>query len=724
MTFKNMTRTCTIGLVAICLISACKEPTSMNHKNFQWPTGFTPPVAEKKDKEVGMHGDKRNDEYYWMNDYFKKGPDSTKVVQYLEAENAYLDSMTSGLKGFEDKLFSELKGRIKEKDESVPVLNNGYYYYSRFVEGKDYSVYCRKKGSLDAPEEVLLDVNRMAEGHSYYSVAGYDVSPDNKIIAYGVDTVSRRQYVIHFKNLETGTEYADLITNTDGGVEWANDNKTVFYTQNNPTTLLSEKIKRHTLGTAASSDAVVYQEKDNSNYIGILKTKSEKYIMIYSGGTLSSEMWYLDADKPMDAFKSIQPRMKNVLYNVDHWNDKFLIVTNKDAINFKLVETPVSQTGVENWKDLIPHNPNVLLEGLEVFKDFMVVTERKEGLLQLRIKNWKTGQEHYLDFGEPAYTAYVGANYDYSSTTLRYNYTSLTTPNSVFDYDMNSKVKKLMKQTEVLGGFKKEDYVTERIFATSRDGKKIPISIVYKKGFEKNGKAPLLEYAYGSYGYSTDAAFNRNALSLLDRGFAYAIAHIRGGQEMGRTWYEDGKMQKKQNSFNDFIDCAEFLISEKWTSKDHLYANGGSAGGLLMGAIVTQRPDLWHGVIADVPFVDVVTTMLDESIPLTSNEWDEWGNPKNKEDYFYMKSYSPYDNVGPINYPNMLVTTGLHDSQVQYFEPAKWVARMRAKKTGNNLLLFKTNMNAGHGGASGRFQPLKETALKYAFILALENKVE
>ena len=712
-------------LLSAALLSACNQNEKMSKQSFQWPTGIKPPVADKKPFEVGLYGDKRTDDYYWMNDYFKKGSDSNKVVDFLKAENAYLDSMMAGIKPFQQKLFDEMKGRIKEKDETVPVFNNGYFYYNRYEEGKQYYAYCRKKGSLDAPEEVLLDVNKMAEGHDYFSAVGFNVSPDNKLLAYGIDTVSRRQYTIYVKNLETGEIFKDALYPATGRAEWGNDNKTMFYTVTNPVTLLSEKIKRHTLGADVKTDPVVYEEKDKSNYIGVGKTKSDKYIIIYSGGTLSSEIRILDADQPNKQFTIFQPRLKEVLYQVDHMGDKFLIITNKEAKNFRLMETPVGKTAVENWKDIIPHRTDVLLEGIEVFKNHLVITERKEGLLQIRVRNLASSQEHYLDFGEPAYAAYVGANPDFNATTLRYNYTSLTTPNSTYDYGMDSKEKKLMKQVEVVGGYDPKEYVTERLFATARDGARVPISIVYKKGFKKDGQSPLLMYGYGSYGASMDASFNSSRLSLLNRGFAFAIAHVRGGQEMGRYWYEDGKMLKKKNTFNDFIDCGEFLIKEKYTSTKHLYAMGGSAGGLLMGAIVTVRPDLWHGVIAAVPFVDVITTMMDESIPLTTNEFDEWGNPRtNKEAYDYMKSYSPYDNVEKKEYPNLLVTTGLHDSQVQYFEPAKWVAKMRELKTGNNLLLLHTNMEAGHGGASGRFDYLKEVALEFAFLLALEGVVE
>lgn len=706
-------------LIFTVVIFSCNQNKEVKEA-YQWP-GATPPVAEKKDHETGMHGDKRNDEYYWMADFFSKGPDSNKVVDYLKAENAYTDTMMSGTDKFQENLFAEMKGRIKEKDESVPVFSNGYWYYTRSEEGQQYFKYCRKKGSLDAPEIVLLDVDKMAEGHPYYSAVGFNVSPDNKLLAYGVDTVSRRQYTIYIKNLETGEIYADAVFPASGGSEWANDNKTLFYTATNPKTLLSEKIKRHTLGTDSKKDVVVYTEKDNSNYIGVGKTKSEKFIIIASSATMSSEYRILDADKPEGEFEVFQARMKDVLYDIEHQNDKFLIVTNKDALNFRLMETPLNKTGVENWKEVIPTRKDVLLEGIDVFKDYLVVTERKNGLLQLRIRNINTNAEHYVDFGEPAYAAYAGSNPEFNSTNLRYIYTSLTTPNSVYDYNMETKAKELKKRQEVVGGYDPEEYVTERLYATSAEGLKIPLSVVYKKTTKKDANTPLLLYGYGSYGNSLDAAFSSSRLSLLDRGFVYVIAHIRGGQEMGRQWYEDGKLFKKKNTFTDFIACAEYLIKQNYTSPAHLYAEGGSAGGLLMGAVTNLRPDLWKGIIADVPFVDVVTTMLDESIPLTTNEFDEWGNPKNKDSYDYMKSYSPYDNVEKKDYPNMLVTTGLHDSQVQYFEPAKWVARLRTHKTDKNVLLLRTNMEYGHGGASGRFDYLKEVALQYAFLFALEG---
>lgn len=724
----------TILFTTALFMTACNNQTHVASDSttaYAWPANIQPPDAEKKPKELEAHGDVRIDEYFWMNDYFKEGPDSARVVAYLNAENEYTDSMMAGTKDLQQKLFDEMKGRIKEKDESVPYFDNGYYYYSRTEEGKQYFKFCRKKGTLDAPEEILLDVDEMAKGHNYYGTTGFSVSPDNKLLAFGVDTVSRRQYVIHVKNLETGAMLPDQLTNTTGSSVWGNDNKTLFYTAKNLVTLLSEKIQRHKLGTDAKNDAVVYHEKDKSNYIGVSKSRSDRYILIRSEATLSSEYRYLDADKPEGEFTVFQPRMSEVLYTPVHWNDRFYVLTNWNAKNFRLMEVqPVlggvegpGNTGNANWKEVIPHRTDGLIEDVDAFRDHLVLTERKNGLLQLRVRNMKDASEHFIEVPETTYYVTVGATPEYNTDVLRFNYSSPITPNSVFDYNMNTKEKKLMKEQEVVGGYDKNNYVTERIYATASDGSKVPISVVYKKGFKKDGTAPLLLYAYGSYGISTDPTFSSNRLSLLDRGFAYAIAQVRGGQEMGRQWYEDGKMMKKKNTFTDFIAAGEYLIEQKFTSKEHLYASGGSAGGLLMGAIVNMRPDLWRGVIAQVPFVDVITTMSDSTIPLTTNEYDEWGNPANKESYLYMKSYSPYDNIEKKAYPNLLVMTGLHDSQVQYFEPAKWVARLRDLKTDNNVLFLHTNMSAGHGGSSGRFDYLKEIALQYAFMLALENKV-
>lgn len=679
------------------------------------------PVADKKQHLRNIHGDKVNDPYYWMIDFFKKGRDSTQVVEYLTAENSYWEGMMKDTEPFREKLFQEMKARIKEKDESVPVFRKGYYYYTRTETGKQYFKYCRKKGNLSAPEEIILDVDQLAEGHAYYSASGFSVSPDNSKMIYGVDDVSRRQYKLFLKDLNTGKTTDLGIKNTTGSATWANDNKTIFYTGKNPETLLTEKIFRHSLGTDPSKDVLVYEEKDKTNYIGVGKSKNEKIIMIVSSATTSSETRYINADEPNATFKVFQPRMKDVLYDVTPLENKFLITTNKDALNFKVMETPLDKTGVESWKDFMPHRKDVLMEGISEFKNYLVFSERQNGLSQLVILDRRTNKREFLKFDEPTYTVYPSGNPEYNTDYFRFGYTSMITPSSQYEQNLQTGKRTLLKQQEILGGYNKANYVTERLFATAKDGTKIPISIVYKKGYKKDGKNPLLLYAYGSYGNSMNATFSSTRLSLLDRGFAFAIAHIRGGQEMGRQWYEDGKMMKKKNTFTDFIDAGEYLVKEKYTSPKHLYAQGGSAGGLLMGAVVNMKPELWNGAIAQVPFVDVINTMLDESIPLTTNEYDEWGNPNNKAAYDYMKSYSPYENIERKNYPNLLVTTGLHDSQVQYFEPAKWVAKLRDLKTDKNVLFLKTDMEYGHGGASGRFDYLKDIALEYAFMFKLEG---
>jgi oligopeptidase B len=679
-----------------------------------------PPLATKQPKELTMHGDTRIDNYYWLNE--RENPD---VISYLNAENDYTRQIMSDTEDLQENLFQEIVSRIKQTDESVPYKKNGYFYYTRFEEGQEYPIYARKKGDLDAVEEVMLNANERAKGKSYYAAAGMNVSPDNRLMAFGEDTVSRRQYTLRFKDLQTGEILEDRIPNTTGGAVWAADNKTVFYTMKDPA-LRSFKIFSHILGTPASQDKEVYHEADETFRTFVYKTKSEKYIIIGSGSTMSQEYRFVEASNPGGTFQVIQPRERGLEYSLDHFEDSFYIRTNKDgATNFKLMKTPVTNTSKENWTEVIPHREDTYLEGTEIFKDHLVLQERKNALTHLRIIKWSDPEtDYYVDFGEEAYTAGISTNPDFDSKVLRYNYSSLTTPTSTFDYDMESREKTLMKEQEVVGDFDKDNYVSKRIYATAKDGTKIPVSLVYRKGLELDGNNPTLQYAYGSYGISTNPGFSSVRLSLLDRGFVYAMAHIRGGQEMGRQWYEDGKLMKKKNTFTDFIAVSEYLIEQKYTNPERLFAQGGSAGGLLMGAIVNMRPDLYKGVHASVPFVDVVTTMLDTSIPLTTGEFDEWGNPADKEAYDYMLSYSPYDNVEAKEYPNLLVTTGLHDSQVQYFEPAKWVAKLREMKTDNNLLLLNTNMDAGHGGASGRFQPYRETALQYAFFLKLAGITE
>jgi oligopeptidase B len=716
-------RYCNLWPAAVLLICSCQNASTNVKETYQWPEGVAAPVAEKKAKVLTAHGDTRIDNYYWMNDYFKKGPDSARVVEYLNAENTYLDTMLSGSKKLREDLFNEMKARIKETDESVPYKDNGYWYYTRFEEGKQYPVYCRKKESLDAAEEIMHDANKAAEGKHYYDAAGLKVSGNNELLAIGEDDLSRRLYKLRFKNLKTGDYYPETILNTEGGdYAWASDDKTIFYIKKDELTLLGFQVWRHELGTDPSKDVLVFEEKDNRYYIQVSKTRSKKYIVITSELTeQQSEARFLDASDPTGTFTVFYPRTIGLLYDIAHYNDRFYILTNLDAPNFRLMETPLDKTSKENWKEVIAHRPDVYLESFSIFKDHLVLEERKEGLLNLRVINQKNKSDHYITFDEPAYSAAINVNPDFNTNILRFSYESMITPASIYDYNMDTKAKELKKQQEILGGYKKDEYASERKFAIARDGKRVPVSIVYKKGIEKDGSTPLLLYAYGSYGNSMDIYFDRDVLSLLNRGFIYAIAHVRGGQEMGREWYEEGRMMKKKNTFTDFIDCGEFLISEKYTSKDHLYAMGGSAGGLLMGAIINMAPGMWKGVVADVPFVDVVTTMSDPDIPLTTNEYLEWGNPANKEEYLYMKSYSPIDNVEKKAYPNLLVLTGLHDSQVQYFEPAKWVAKLRELKTDTNKLLFHTNMEVGHGGASGRFDYLKEVALEYAFLLALEG---
>ncbi|WP_255373380.1 S9 family peptidase [Chitinophaga sp. YR627] len=693
---------------------ACKENKKSMSAEIKT---IKPPVAEQIDTTMTIHGDTRVDKYYWMND--RNDP---KVISYLTAENNYLDTIMEPHKELRKKLYEEMRGRIMETDASVPYLKNGYYYYSRYETGKEYPIYCRKKGSLEASEEIILNVNVLAAGHQYYQVGAISVSPDAQWLAYGVDTVSRRQYTIYIRNLQTGEVLADAIPETSGSAAWASDNKTFFYTVKNPVTLREERVMRHVTGTDVHADKEIFNEKDETFYVEVQRSKSGKFIMIESSSTVSTEYRILDASKPDGAFRVFEPRKRDHLYEIDHQDDKFYVVTNWDAVNFRLMECGLEKTARENWKEVIAHRADVLLQGIELFRHHMVLSERKNGLTQLRVINSQTKEDHYLQFEEPAYVASISINPEFDTKTLRYSYTSMQTPVSTYDYDMDTKKTELRKRQEVLGGYDPKNYVTERLYVTARDGVKVPVSLVYKKGFEKNGKMPLLLYGYGSYGYSIEPGFNSNRLSLLDRGFAYAIAHIRGGEEMGRQWYEDGKLFKKMNTFNDFIDCAEYLVKAHYTDSSHLYAMGGSAGGLLMGAIVNMRPGLWNGVIAAVPFVDVITTMLDESIPLTTGEFDEWGNPKKKDYYDYMKAYSPYDNVKAQAYPNMLVTTGLHDSQVQYWEPAKWVAKLRELKTDNHMLLMHTNMEAGHGGASGRFKALEDVALQYAFLLDLEGK--
>jgi len=710
------------GVSVLLILTNCK-PSSDGATNESSPLmkmtekNIAAPVATKKPKELVLFGDTRNDPYYWLND--RENPE---VISYLNAENSYLDTMMSHAKVFRQKLYDEMVGRIKQTDMSVPYKDNGYFYITRYEEGQEYPIHSRRNQSMDNPEEIMLDVNQLAKGFDYYAVAGRSVSPDNKLLIYGEDTLSRRIYTLKIKDLTTGALLPDVIPNTGGGATWAADNKTFFY-ETKDSTLREYRIWKHVLGTPVSSDQLVFEESDETYSAFVYKTKSKKYIVIGSASTLSQEYRVLDASNPNGEFKIFQPRVRKLEYGIEHFGDSWYIRTNKDAQNFRLMRTPEKSTGIENWTEVIPNREDVLLEGMDVFKDFLVLSERKAGITQLRIIPTK-GKEHYIEFGEKAYVASTSINPEFDTDVLRINYQSMTTPSSTYDYNMNSHEKTLLKQQEVLGGFDPANYKSERVMIKARDGVEVPVSIVYHKDTPIDGTSPCLLYGYGSYGYSMDPSFSMTRLSLLDRGFVFAIAHIRGGEEMGRQWYEDGKLLKKKNTFTDFIDCGKYLTANKYSDPEKLYAMGGSAGGLLMGAVINMEPDMWGGVVAAVPFVDVLTTMLDESIPLTTGEFDEWGNPKEKESYDYMKSYSPYDNVEAKNYPPLLVTTGLHDSQVQYWEPAKWVAKLRDMKTDSNPLLLSTNMEAGHGGASGRFRQFKEIALEYAFLLDLAGKMD
>lgn len=687
--------------------TACKQ----QEPDFQYPEVY-PPLAEVKPHEIiAKHGHVRVDNYYWLNDR-----EDQKVIDYLNAENAYMDTMLAHTKDFQNSLFKEMRSRIKEDDASVPYKLDDFYYYTKYVEGGEYPIYARKKGSMDAEEEILVDGNELGKEEAYLNFFT-SVSHDHNLIAIIKDTQGRNFYNVSIKDLRTGEMLEDKIENIRSSAVWSTDNKSFYYSIPDPVTLRNYQVKRHILGQDASQDEVIFEEKDPTLNCGVGLTKSKKYIIIGSGRTDASYAFYMDADKPGSP-KLIAPIEDNVQYSVDHaGGEDFYIHTNQGAVNYKLVKAPVSNPSKANWSNVIPNRSDIFLESVDYFKNYMAVEETKEGLARIRIVKFEDGSEYEIEFDEPAYSAGLGYNPAFDTEVVRYSYTSMTTPNSVFDFNMKTKEKELMKEQPVLGDFDKDNYQTERVMVTARDGKKVPMSIVYRKDkFKKDGSMPGWIYAYGSYGYSMDASFSSSRLSLLDRGMVYAIAHIRGGQEMGGDWYEDGKMMNKKNSFYDFIDCSKWLQDNGYVAKDKLFASGGSAGGLLMGGILNMAPEVYRGVIAAVAFVDVVTTMMDESIPLTTFEWLEWGNPNIQEQYEYMLSYSPYDNVETKDYPHILATTGLHDSQVQYWEPAKWVAKLRTMKTDNNRLFLYTNMDAGHGGASGRFERLKEVAREYAFV--------
>lgn len=713
----------TAGIAALTLLFSCQNtptppPTSTTSFHVQPsifnPATATPPHPEKKPKELTTAwGDRRSDEYYWLNE--RENP---AVKAYLEAENRYADSVLAPVKGLREKLYDELKARIKEDDQSVPYFKNGYWYVNRFETGKEYPILARHKGDMNAPEEILVDVNALAAGKEYCQFGGLQVSLDNQLLAYSVDYSGRNLYKVYFKNLASGQELTESF-DIGGAFFWANDNKTLLYDTKDKVTLRNDKIWRHVLGTPQKQDVLMYHEKDETQYAYLNKSKSEQYFFINAAYTQTVEVQYLDANNPTGTFKTVRPREKDFYYELEHWNDQFLIRTNWDAKNFRLMSAPVADPRRENWKDVLPHRTDVLLDGFTVFKDYLVTAEHKGGLSQVHVIRWSDKADHYIEVGEPTYACFIDNNPEFDTKILRYNFSSMKTPATIVDYNMETKAKEIKKVAPVLGGFDANQYETEYVWVTARDGVKVPMSLVHKKGLARNGSAPCHLTGYGSYGISYDPGFNRDKISLLDRGFVVAIANIRGGMEMGYQWYEDGKLMHKMNTFNDFIDCAEFLVKEKYTSSDRLFAEGRSAGGLLMGAVTNMRPDLFKGIITGVPFVDVVTTMSDPSIPLTTGEYTEWGNPANQADYEYMKQYSPYDNIKRQAYPNMLVLTSFADSQVQYFEPAKYVARLRDLKTDANVLLFKTNMSGSHGGSSGRFKRLEERALEYGWMMGL-----
>ncbi len=675
-----------------------------------------PPVAEVVPHELEAHGDVRVDNYYWLRE--RENPE---VISYLEAENTYMDTVMLETAPLQAELFDEIKGRIRQTDSSVPAADHGWLYYHRTEDGKEYEIHCRIKDEANAEEEILLDVNALAEGHEFCSAGRIQVSPESDVMVYRIDTVGRRKYTLKFRDLGTGVHLLDEISDVTGDAEWFNDGRTLVYTKQDSETLRSYQVRRHVLGTDAAADVLMFEEDDETFNVNIEKTASDRFILIESNHTLTTEVRILDADDPKAEPIIVEPRERGVEYHVAHHGDRFLIRTNLDATNFRLMEAPVTGPGRGNWRDVTPHREDVLLQGVQVFQDFMVLTERSDALNRLAVVDFRDGSREVIEFGESAHDVWVDDNREYDSNVLRFGYTSLTTPVSIYDFDMTTGARELKKRTEVLGGYDPDNYLSERVMVPARDGVVVPLSIVRRADLVLDGSAPLLLYAYGSYGYSTDPVFNPDVISLLDRGFSYAIAHIRGGTEMGRSWYEDGKLLDKKNTFTDFIDCARFLIYEGYTSPDRLVARGGSAGGLLMGAVSNMEPELFAGIVAHVPFVDVITTMLDESIPLTTSEFDEWGNPDDEVYYDYMLSYSPYDQVEARDYPAMMVTAGLHDSQVQYFEPAKWVAKLRALKTDDNPLVLRTNMDAGHGGASGRYDEYKERAEEYAFMIKVVN---
>ncbi len=707
---------------ALALAAALAVPAAaaLAQEEEQQVNPVSAPAAERRPHELTAHGHVRVDDYYWLRER-----DNPEVTAHLEAENDYTRSVMAHTEPLQERLFEEIKGRIKQTDSTAPSRRGEYFYYTRYEDGKEYPIHCRRRGSMEAEEEILLDVNALAEGHDYYDVSSWSVNPSQDVLAFAADTTGRRICTIHFKDLATGEVREESIPSATHNLAWAEDDRTLFYVRQHPETLRWYRLYRHELGTGAAADVLVYEEEDETFDAYVFKTRSRAWIVLGMWQTVSNEYRFIPAAEPRAEFRLLAPRQRDHEYTIDHGNGWFYLVTNDQARNFRLMRTPDEATGREHWEEVIPHREDVLLEDVDVFDRHLVAVERSDGLRRLRVRRLDSGAEHDIDFGEPAYLAYTYGNWEFDTSTLRYRYQSLTTPDSDYDYDMDTRQRVLVKREEVLGGdFDPAHYRTERLWATARDGARVPISMVYRKGLERDGRHPLLLYGYGSYGYTIDASFASNRLSLLDRGFVYAIAHVRGGQALGRAWYDDGKLLRKKNTFTDFIDCAEHLVAQGFTSPERLYAEGASAGGLLVGAVMNMRPDLFDGFVAQVPWVDVVTTMLDDSIPLTTGEYDEWGNPNERQYYDYMLSYSPYDNLAAGEYPNLLVLTSVEDAAVQYWEPAKWVARQRALRTGDSRLLLKTEMVAGHGGPSGRYRRYRETALIYAFLLDLAGVAE
>ena len=709
--------------VGPALLAACAGDAPARPEPESMPKSApVPPIAAVRPHVVESPHGSRTDEYYWLRDDTRADP---AVIGYLEAENAYKAAMTAHTEALEEKVYGEIVGRIKQDDSTVPYRLRGHWYYTRYETGQEYPVYARKAGTLDAPEQVMLDVNRMAEGHGFFQVGSSAIAPDNNLLAFTEDPIGRRQYRLRIKNLATGELLPDLIENVDPHIAWTADSRSILYLEKDPETLLARRVLRHVLGTDSAQDTLVYEQDDDSFYTSVGSTKDERYVTIFARSTVSTEMRYADAADPALKFRVFLPRERDLEYYPDHLDGRWIIRTNWQAPNYRLMEATVGEEGDrQNWRELLAHREDAFVDGFDLFRDFLAIEERSDAMRKIRIRPWGGGRDFYIGSDEPAYTTSLGVNAEIDTHIVRYEYTSLTTPMTVYDYDIQTGERQLMKRTPVLGGFDSANYRTELVWAPARDGAKVPVSLVYRTGFRRDGSAPLLQYGYGSYGATMDPAFSVARVSLLDRGFVFALAHIRGGQEMGRRWYENGRLLHKKNSFNDFVDVTRHLVKEGYADASRVSAMGGSAGGLLMGAISNMAPADYRAIVAQVPFVDVVTTMLDESIPLTTNEFDEWGNPTKKEYYDYMLSYSPYDNVARQAYPAILVTTGLHDSQVQYWEPAKWVARLRARKTDANPLLYRTTMEAGHGGKSGRFQRFREIAEEYAFILDQSGIIE